>query len=124
MGLNPSVMIAVPATKIQDRLGAKRERKKENHRNRKALEHLQIEIQVRKEWTSSWLDQFMIIFRRTFRERRRDYFDMLRLVQSLGVAVVLGLLWWKSKTDTEAHLRDQVMKLQSFFFFFAFVLKL
>lgn len=50
----------------------------------------------------------MIIFRRTFRERRRDYFDMLRLVQSLGVAVVLGLLWWKSKTDTEAHLRDQV----------------
>ena len=63
----------------------------------------------------------MIIFRRTFRERRRDYFDMLRLVQSLGVAVVLGLLWWKSKTDTEAHLRDQVMKLHNFF---AFILKL
>ncbi|KAF3527397.1 hypothetical protein DY000_02043254 [Brassica cretica] len=82
--------------------------KEENHRNRKAPEHLQIAIQVKKDWTLSWWDQFMIIFRRTFRERRRDYFDMLRLVQSLGVAVVLGLLWWKSKTDTEAHLRDQV----------------
>ncbi|ESQ48703.1 hypothetical protein EUTSA_v10020198mg [Eutrema salsugineum] len=82
--------------------------KEENHRNRKAPEHLQIAIQVKKDWTLSWWDQFLIIFRRTFRERRRDYFDKLRLVQSLGVAVVLGLLWWKSKTDTEAHLRDQV----------------
>ncbi|WZY73792.1 hypothetical protein YC2023_006032 [Brassica napus] len=63
--------------------------KEENHRNRKAPEHLQIAIQVKKDWTLSWWDQFMIIFRRTFRERRRDYFDMLRLVQSLGVAVVL-----------------------------------
>ncbi|KAL1204867.1 ABC transporter G family member 26 [Cardamine amara subsp. amara] len=82
--------------------------KEENHRSRKAPEHLQVAIQVKKDWTLSWWDQFLIIFRRTFRERRRDYFDKLRLVQSLGVAVVLGLLWWKSKTDTEAHLRDQV----------------
>ncbi|CAH8260300.1 unnamed protein product [Arabidopsis lyrata] len=82
--------------------------KEENHRNRKAPEHLQIAIQVKKDWTLSWWDQFLILSRRTFRERRRDYFDKLRLVQSLGVAVVLGLLWWKSKTDTEAHLRDQV----------------
>ncbi|CAN8270134.1 unnamed protein product [Cochlearia groenlandica] len=82
--------------------------KEENHRNRKAPEHLQIAIQVKKDWTLSWWDQFLIIFKRTFRERRRDYFDKLRLVQSLGVAVVLGLLWWKSNTDTEAHLRDQV----------------
>lgn len=88
--------------------------KEENHRNRKAPEHLQIAIQVKKDWTLSWWDQFLIISRRTFRERRIDYFDKLRLVQSLGVAVVLGLLWWKSKTDTEAHLRDQVMKLHKF----------
>lgn len=50
----------------------------------------------------------MILFKRTFRERCRDYFDKLRLVQAVGVAVLLGLLWWKSKTDTEAQLRDQV----------------
>lgn len=50
----------------------------------------------------------MIIMKRTFRERRRDYFDKLRLLQSLGVAVLLGLLWWKSSAATEAQLRDQV----------------
>lgn len=54
----------------------------------------------------------MILLKRTFRERRRDYFDKLRLVQALGVAVLLGLLWWKSETGTEAQLRDQV-KLSS-----------
>lgn len=56
----------------------------------------------------------MIIFKRTYRERCRDYFDKLRLVQALGVAVLLGLLWWKSKTGTEAQLRDQVYFHDSF----------
>lgn len=50
----------------------------------------------------------MIISKRTYRERRRDYYDKLRLVQSIGVAVLLGLLWWKSSAATEAQLRDQV----------------
>jgi flagellar biosynthesis protein FlhB len=48
------------------------------------------------------------LYKRTFRERCRDYFDKLRFIQALGVAVLLGLLWWKSKTGTEAQLRDQV----------------
>ena len=55
----------------------------------------------------------MILLRRTFRERCTDYFDKLRLVQALGVAVLLGLLWWKSNIDTEAHLRDQVSNSDS-----------
>lgn len=110
MGLNSSVYVL---QYLQQRYKTDLEpkEKEENHRNRKAPEHLQIAIQVKKDWTLSWWDQFLILSRRTFRERRRDYFDKLRLVQSLGVAVVLGLLWWKSKTDTEAHLRDQVWKL-------------
>ena len=82
--------------------------KEENHRGRKAPEHLQLAVQVKKDWTVSWVEQFMILFKRTFRERCRDYFDKLRLVQAVGVAILLGLLWWKSKTDTEGHLRDQV----------------
>ncbi|KAH7545421.1 hypothetical protein FEM48_Zijuj01G0092100 [Ziziphus jujuba var. spinosa] len=82
--------------------------KEENHRTAKTPEHLQLAIQVKKDWTMSWWEQFMILSKRTFRERCRDYFDKLRLVQALGVAVLLGLLWWKSKTDTEAQLRDQV----------------
>ncbi|KAB1215069.1 ABC transporter G family member 26 [Morella rubra] len=82
--------------------------KEENHRTTKTPEHLQLAIQVKKDWTMSWCEQFMILSKRTFRERCRDYFDKLRLVQALGVAVLLGLLWWKSKIDTEAHLRDQI----------------
>ncbi|KAK3200053.1 hypothetical protein Dsin_023468 [Dipteronia sinensis] len=82
--------------------------KEENHRNTKTPEQLQLAIQVKKDWTLSWWEQFKIICKRTFKERRRDYFDKLRLVQSLGIAVLLGLLWWKSQTGTEAQLRDQV----------------
>ncbi|EEF39648.1 ABC transporter G family member 26 [Ricinus communis] len=83
-------------------------RDKENHRLATAPEHLQLAIQVKKDWTLSWWAQFMIIFKRTYRERCRDYFDKLRLVQAVGVALLLGLLWWKSQTGTEAQLRDQV----------------
>ncbi|GAV59655.1 ABC_tran domain-containing protein/ABC2_membrane domain-containing protein [Cephalotus follicularis] len=82
--------------------------KEGNHRSTKAPEHLQLAIQVKKDWTLSWWDQFLIIYKRTFRERCRDYFDKLRLVQAVGVAILLGLLWWKSNTNTEAQLRDQV----------------
>ena len=82
--------------------------KEENHRSAKAPQHLQLAIQVKKDWTMTWWEQFMILTKRTFRERRRDYCDKLRLLQSLGVAVLLGLLWWKSSAATEAQLRDQV----------------
>lgn len=53
-------------------------------------------------------EQFLILSKRTFRERFSDYFDKLRLLQAIGVAALLGLLWWKSKIETEAQLRDQV----------------
>ncbi|XP_027337454.1 ABC transporter G family member 26-like [Abrus precatorius] len=82
--------------------------KEENHRTTNTPEHLQLAIQVKKEWTLSWLDQFVIVSRRTFKARCKDYFDKLRLVQALGVALLLGLLWWKSSINTEAQLRDQV----------------
>ncbi|GAU13511.1 hypothetical protein TSUD_128080 [Trifolium subterraneum] len=80
---------------------------KENLRGVNIPEHLQVAIQVKKEWTLSWLDQFMILSRRTFKARSKDYFDKLRLFQAIGVALLLGLLWWKSSNNTEAQLRDQ-----------------
>ncbi|XP_052206871.1 ABC transporter G family member 26 [Diospyros lotus] len=82
--------------------------KEENHRTPEVSEQLRLAIQVKKDWTISWWEQFMILSRRTFRERYTEYFDTLRLVQAVGVAVLLGLLWWKSNTATEAQLRDQV----------------
>lgn len=37
-----------------------------------------------------------MLSRRTFRERAADYLDKMRLAQAVGVALLLGLLWWKS----------------------------
>lgn len=83
--------------------------KEENHHATKTLEHLQLAIRVKKDWTMTWWQQFIILAKRTYRERYRDYFDLLRLAQAIGVAVLLGLLWWKSNMHTEAQLRDQVI---------------
>ncbi|XLS63640.1 hypothetical protein HN51_023635 [Arachis hypogaea] len=82
--------------------------KLENHGVVNTPKHLQLAIQVKKEWTLSWLDQFIILYKRTFTARCKDYFDKLRLIQALGIAIILGLLWWKSSTNTEAQLRDQI----------------
>ncbi|XP_078439654.1 ABC-2 type transporter family protein [Wolffia australiana] len=82
--------------------------KEENHRRAKAPRHLQQAVQLKKDWTMSCIEQFMVLAKRTFRERCSDYLDKLRLLQAIGVGVLLGLLWWKSRIDTEAHLRDQI----------------
>nr|QVT92335.1 ABC transporter [Salvia miltiorrhiza] len=74
----------------------------EKEQTPKAPERLQQAIQVKKDWTLSWFEQFRIVFKRTFKERWRDYFDLIRLIQAFGVAILLGLLWWKSSTATEA----------------------
>ncbi|MQM10697.1 hypothetical protein Taro_043595 [Colocasia esculenta] len=82
-------------------------KEKEKNRKAKVPTHLQLAIQLKMDWTMTWLEQFVIIWKRTFRERRRDYWDVVRLLQAVGVAVLLGLLWWRSKIGTEAQLRDQ-----------------
>ncbi|URD72647.1 ABC-2 type transporter [Musa troglodytarum] len=82
--------------------------KEENYHSVKAPMKLQQAIQIKKDWTSNWVEQFIILSKRTFRERSRDYLDTLRFSQTVGVAVLLGLLWWKSNIGTEAQLRDQV----------------
>ncbi|XP_057439790.1 ABC transporter G family member 26 [Lotus japonicus] len=102
----PSKVIKHLQLKYKDLLEPKE--KEDNHGVAKTPEHLQLAIQVKKEWTLSWMEQFLILYKRTFRARCKEYFDKLRLVQALGIAFLLGLLWWKSSTNTEAELRDQV----------------
>lgn len=63
---------------------------------------------MRKDRSINWFQQFVVLSRRTFRERAADYLDKMRLAQAVGVALLLGLLWWKSQTGNEAQLRDQV----------------
>lgn len=35
----------------------------------------------KKVWTSSWGSQFLILFKRTWTERRKDYFSALKFIQ-------------------------------------------
>ncbi|KVI10391.1 AAA+ ATPase domain-containing protein [Cynara cardunculus var. scolymus] len=66
--------------------------KEANHRTGKAPEHLRLAIQVKKDWTISWWDQFLILFKRTYRERWRDYFDTLRI----GLLFYVCIFWTSS----------------------------
>ncbi|KAG5556336.1 hypothetical protein RHGRI_006813 [Rhododendron griersonianum] len=61
----------------------------------------------KREWGASWWEQFSILFRRGLKERRHDYFSWLRITQVLTTAVILGLLWWQSDSDSPKDLRDQ-----------------
>ncbi|KAI0502461.1 hypothetical protein KFK09_017414 [Dendrobium nobile] len=83
-------------------------KREESHQNSTIPKQLSMAILVKKDWTIGWIEQFLIISKRTFRKRSMDYLDKLRLLQTVGVAVLLGLLWWKSKIGSEAQLRDQV----------------
>ncbi|XP_040381197.1 ABC transporter G family member 26 [Oryza brachyantha] len=69
---------------------------------------LAVRMRTKDRRSIGWLQQFAVLSRRTFRERAADYLDKMRLAQAVGVALLLGLLWWKSQTGNEAQLRDQV----------------
>ncbi|KAG0515045.1 hypothetical protein BDA96_10G245300 [Sorghum bicolor] len=77
---------------------------------RAPTEQLRLALWARKDHrrSISWLQQFVVLSQRTFRERASDYPDKMRVAQAVGVALLLGLLWWKSQTGNEAQLRDQV----------------
>ncbi len=38
-------------------------------------------IKAKQDWASSWWTQFLILFKRTFNERRVDYFSSLKILQ-------------------------------------------
>ncbi|KAK4492628.1 hypothetical protein RD792_003446 [Penstemon davidsonii] len=65
-----------------------------------------------KRWSSTWCQQFDVLFRRGLKERRHESFSVLKIAQVLLVAILCGLLWWQS--DTSRHLQDQL----GFLFFY------
>lgn len=62
----------------------------------------------KREWGASWCEQYCILFKRGFKERRHDYFSWLRITQVLATAVILGLLWWQSDGHSLKGQQDQV----------------
>ncbi|CAK7342141.1 unnamed protein product [Dovyalis caffra] len=61
----------------------------------------------KRQWGASWWQQYTILFCRGIKERRHDYFSWLRITQVLSTAIILGLLWWKSDSNSPKGLEDQ-----------------
>lgn len=57
-------------------------------------------------WHTSWSQQFFVLLRRDIKERKYESFSGLRIGQVLVVAIISGLLWYKSDTS---HMQDQVI---------------
>ncbi|KAL3849394.1 hypothetical protein ACJIZ3_011276 [Penstemon smallii] len=67
--------------------------------------HDSIDDKKLKRWPNSWWQQSYILFRRGLKERKHESFSRLKIAQVVFVAILCGLLWWKSNIS---HLQDQV----------------
>ncbi|RCV46474.1 hypothetical protein SEVIR_9G539300v4 [Setaria viridis] len=61
----------------------------------------------KREWGTSWWQQYSILFCRGIKERRHDYLSWMRITQVIATSVILGLLWWRSDPRTLKGLEDQ-----------------
>ncbi|KAH6835437.1 ATP-binding cassette 14 [Perilla frutescens var. hirtella] len=58
-----------------------------------------------KQWSNSWWTQFSVLLRRGMNERKHEHFSSFQIAQVVCVALIAGLLWWRSNI---AELQDQV----------------
>jgi hypothetical protein len=49
-------------------------------------------IKAKQDWASSWWTQFLILFKRTFNERRVDYFSSLKILQVRSKKIITKFL--------------------------------
>ncbi|CAN6307963.1 unnamed protein product [Urochloa humidicola] len=61
----------------------------------------------KREWGTSWCQQYSILFCRGIKERRHDYLSWMRITQVIATSIILGLLWWRSNPSTLKGLEDQ-----------------
>ncbi|KAL7598532.1 hypothetical protein Lser_V15G21112 [Lactuca serriola] len=55
-------------------------------------------------WSTTWLQQVMVLLKRGVKERKHEFFSTLKIGQVIAVSFLCGLLWWQSD---KAHLQDQ-----------------
>ena len=65
-------------------------------------------VNKRRNWSTSWWEQFLVLFIRGFKARRNEYLSWLRVIQVVFSALLGGCLWWQSKHSTPWELQDQV----------------
>ncbi|XVE65415.1 hypothetical protein DITRI_Ditri07aG0178400 [Diplodiscus trichospermus] len=69
------------------------------------------------QWCTSWWHQFKVLLQRGVRERRYEAFNRLRIFQVISVAVLGGLLWWKTPAS---HISDRIALVFFFSVFWGF----
>ncbi|KAG2543365.1 hypothetical protein PVAP13_9NG742000 [Panicum virgatum] len=69
----------------------------------------------KREWGTSWCQQYSILFCRGIKERRHDYLSWMRITQVIATSIILGLLWWHSDPSTLKGLEDQHHKTMPFY---------
>lgn len=69
------------------------------------------------QWYTSWWHQFKVLLQRGLKERRHETFNRLRIFQVISVAVLGGLLWWRTPTS---HIEDRIALLFFFSVFWGF----
>ena len=71
-------------------------------------EELKLGVTAKREWATSWLDQFSVLLVRGLKERRHEYLSYLRFVQVFFISVIVGCLWWRSSRGTADEISDQM----------------
>ncbi|XP_071697751.1 ABC transporter G family member 14-like [Rutidosis leptorrhynchoides] len=69
------------------------------------------------QWCTNWWHQFKVLLIRGIRERRFEAFNTLRIFQVISVAILAGLLWWRTPTS---HIADRIAMLFFFSVFWGF----
>ncbi|GMI63659.1 ATP-binding cassette G9 [Hibiscus trionum] len=65
----------------------------------------ELENKTLAKWPTTWWQQFIVLLQRGVKERKHESFSGLNIAEVLLVAVLAGLLWWKSDIS---HLQDQI----------------
>ena len=65
-------------------------------------------ITEKREWSTSWFEQFSVLMVRGLKERRHEYLSYLRFVQVFFISLIVGCLWWRSKRNNASEISDQM----------------
>ncbi|KAL2623264.1 hypothetical protein R1flu_003469 [Riccia fluitans] len=55
----------------------------------------------RRDWSTSWPEQFIILSRRAVKERIHGHFSAPRILETFVVAIIASLIWWDSSNSIE-----------------------
>ncbi|XP_061349449.1 ABC transporter G family member 9-like [Gastrolobium bilobum] len=64
--------------------------------------HESSEAEIFGQYCTTWWQQFNILLRRGFKERKHEQFSVHKICQVLALSFFAGLLWWQSRID-EMH---------------------